>query len=78
MSVHVVLHGEPGEGPGVRFEDADLPSERGGTYGYHVGSGGELIVLVDEHGESRVERVFGPTTWHSVTGVVWRKGMLLR
>jgi hypothetical protein len=78
MSVHVVLHGEPDDGPGLRFEDVDLPVERGGAYGYHVGSGGELIVLVDEHGESRVERVFGPTTWHSVTGDVWRKGMLLR
>ena len=75
MGVHVLLHGEPAEGPGVRFEDADLPT---GSYGYHVGSGGELIVLVDEHGESRIERVFGPTTWHSVTGAVWRKGMLLR
>jgi len=77
MSVHVVLHEDPG-GPGVRFGDSDLPSDRGGAYGYHVGSGGELIVLVDERGESRVERVFGPTTWHSVTGDVWRKGMLLR
>ncbi len=78
MSVHLVLHGEVEDGSGVRFDDADLPPERGGTYGYHVGSGGELIVLVDERGESRVERVFGPTTWHSVTGNVWRKGMLLR
>jgi hypothetical protein len=78
MSVHVVLHGGPEDGPGVRFDDADLPTERGGAYGYHVGSGGELIVLIDERGESRVERVFGPTTWHSVTGDVWRKGMLLR
>ena len=77
MSVHVLLHGDHG-GAGVRFEDADLPAERGGAYGYHVGTGGELIVLVDERGESRVERVFGPTTWHSVTGDVWRKGMLLR
>jgi hypothetical protein len=76
VSVHVLLHGEPDGG--IRFEDADLPAERGGVYGYHVGSGGELVVLVDERGESRVERVFGPTTWHSVTGEVWRKGMLLR
>ena len=73
MGVHVVLHGEPADN--VRYEDADLPT---GTYGYHVGAGGELIVLVDEHGESHVDRVFGPTTWHSVTGEVWRKGMLLR
>ena len=72
MGVSVVLHGEPDD---LRYEDADLPT---GTYGYHVGAGGELIVLVDEHGESRVERVFGPTTWHSVTGDVWRKSMLLR
>ena len=78
MSVHVVLHGEPEGGPGTRFDDADLPAERGGSYVYHVGSGGELIILVDERGESRVERVFGPTTWHSATGEVWRKGMLLR
>ena len=35
-------------------------------------------MLVDERGESRIERVFAPTTWHSVTGDVWRKGMLLR
>jgi len=78
MSVHVLLHGEPDGGTGLRFDDADLPADRGEAYGYHVGTGGELIVLVDEHGESRVERVFGPTTWHSVTGDVWRKGMLLR
>ena len=71
MSVHVVLHGEAA----VPFEDAELPA---GTYGYHVGSGGELIVLIDEHGESRIVRGFGPTTWHSVTGDGWRKGMLLR
>ncbi len=76
MSVQVVLHGGP-EG-GLRFDEADLPAGSGGTYGYHVGSGGELIVLVDERGESRVQQVFGPTTWHSVTGDVWRKGMLLR
>ncbi len=74
MSVHVVLHDEVDTG-GTRFDDADLPS---GTYGYHVGSGGQLIVLIDENGESRVQQVFGPTTWHSVTGDVWRKGMLLR
>ncbi|MCV2489995.1 hypothetical protein OF117_11550 [Geodermatophilus sp. YIM 151500] len=76
MSVHVVLHGEPA---GVlSFDDVSLPPDRGGLYGYHVGAGGELIVLVDERGESHVERVFGPTTWHSVTGDVWRKGLLLR
>jgi hypothetical protein len=73
MSVRVVLHAGP-EG-GLAFDDGDLPA---GTYGYHVGSGGELILLVEERGESRVEQVFGPTTWHSVTGDVWRKGMLLR
>jgi hypothetical protein len=73
MSVHVLLHGDA-DGSGIRFDDADLPA---GTYGYHVGSGGELIVLIDENGESRVQQVFGPTTWHSVTGDVWRKGMLL-
>ena len=76
MSVQVLLHGGP-EG-GLRFDEADLPAGSGGTYGYHVGAGGELIVLVEERGESRIERVFGPTTWHSVTGDVWRKGMLLR
>ena len=76
MTVRVVLHGGP-EG-GLRFDEADLPAGSGGTYGYHVGSGGELIVLVDERGESRIQQVFGPTTWHSVTGDVWRKGMLLR
>lgn len=79
MSVHVVLHGGP-EG-GLRFDESGLPAGTGGTggtYGYHVGSGGELIVLVEERGESRIQQVFGPTTWHSVTGDVWRKGMLLR
>ena len=76
MSVQVLLHGGP-EG-GLPFDEADLPAGSGGTYGYHVGAGGELIVLVEERGESRIERVFGPTTWHSVTGDVWRKGMLLR
>ena len=74
MSVLVLLHGDA-DGGGIRFDDTDLPA---GTYGYHVGSGGELIVLIDENGESRVQQVFGPTTWHSVTGDVWRKGMLLR
>ncbi len=78
MSVQVTLHGQPEGGPGVRFEDADLPVGSGGAYGFHVGAGGELIVLIDERGESRVERVYGPTTWHSVSGAVWRKGMLLR
>ena len=78
MSVQVVLHGEAEDGPGLRFDDGELPAGSGAAYGFHVGTGGELIVLVDERGESRVERVFGPTTWHSVTGDVWRKGMLLR
>jgi hypothetical protein len=75
MSVQVLLHGPEGA---LAFDDADLPPGSGGAYGFHVGSGGELIVLVEERGESRIERVFGPTTWHSVTGDVWRKGMLLR
>ena len=74
MSVQVVLHGGPTVS-GPTFDDADLPS---GAYGYHVGAGGELIVLIEENGESRVQQVFGPTTWHSDTGDVWRKGMLLR
>jgi hypothetical protein len=51
-----------GEG-GTGFDDADLPS---GWYGSY------------ENGESRIEQVSGPTAWHSVTGDVWRKGMLLR
>ena len=75
MSVRVVLHG--GSEGGLRFDDADLPVGSG-AYAYHVGAGGQLVVLVEERGESSVVQVFGPTTWHSVTGDVWRKGMLLR
>ncbi|MGY1809586.1 hypothetical protein ACI8AF_19650 [Blastococcus sp. SYSU D00669] len=71
MSVDVDLNGT-GE---TAFADRDLPA---GRYCYHVGAGGELIILVDEHGEGRVERVYGPTAWHSVRGDVWRKGLLLQ
>ena len=57
------------------FSDADLPA---GRYCYHVGAGGELILLVEEHGESRVDRVYGPTAWQCARGEVWRKGVLLQ
>ena len=39
MSISVVLHGDPPGGPGLRYDDATLEAGRGGTYGYHVGSG---------------------------------------
>jgi hypothetical protein len=42
-----------------------------------VAAGGSLVILVDERGESRVDRVFSPTAWRSAKGDVWRKGMLL-
>lgn len=79
MAVSVDLVGgtsESGE-PSARFLDEDLPAA-GAVFCYHVGSGGELIILVDERGESRVERVYGPTAWHCVAGDVWRKGLLLQ
>jgi hypothetical protein len=57
------------------FSDADLPA---GRYCYHVGAGGELILLVEEQGESRVDRVYGPTACQCARGDVWRKGVLLQ
>jgi hypothetical protein len=57
------------------FSDADLPA---GRYCYHVGPGGELILQVEEQGESRVDRVYGPTAWQCARGDVWRKGVLLQ
>jgi hypothetical protein len=76
MSVHVEMHGgtlstdEP-----VDFLDADLPT---GTYCFHVGAGGELIIVVDESGESQVDCVYSATAWRTVRGDVWRKGQLLQ
>jgi hypothetical protein len=77
VSVEIELHGQPTADGGAPlcFIDADLPA---GKYCFHVGAGGELIVLVEERGESRVERVYSPTAWHSVRGDVWRKGVLLQ
>ncbi len=76
MSVHVELHHQPDADTVEVFDDADLPSETG-MYCYHVAAGGSLVVLVDERGESRVDRVFSPTAWRSAKGDVWRKGLLL-
>jgi hypothetical protein len=72
MSVEVDLNGSSGA---TTFADADLPA---GRFCFHVGAGGALIVLVDEQGESRVERVYSPTAWQCVRGDVWRKGALLQ
>ena len=77
MSVEVELHHRPEADAVETFSDADLMAGSGGTYCYHVGAGGSLVILVDEHGESRVDRVFSPTAWRSVLGDVWRKGLLL-
>ena len=77
MSVHVELHHRPDADTVEVFDDADLPRDPGGIYCYHLAAGGALVILVDEHGESRVDRVFSPTAWRSVKGDVWRKGMLL-
>jgi hypothetical protein len=71
MSVEVDLNGSPG----TTFSDSDLPS---GQYCFHVGAGGELIILVEEHGESRVDRVYSPSAWQCARGDVWRKGVLLQ
>jgi len=71
MSVEIDLNGSGTS----EFADADLPA---GRYCYHVGAGGELILLVEEHGESRVDRVYGPTAWQCARGDVWRKGALLQ
>jgi hypothetical protein len=72
MSVEVDLNSSPGT---TTFADADLPA---GRYCFHVGAGGALILLAEEQGESRVDRVFSPTAWQSVRGDVWRKGALLQ
>jgi hypothetical protein len=77
MSVHVDMHHRLEADTIEVFDDADLPADSGGVYCYHVGSGGSLVILVDEHGESRIERVFSPTAWRSAHGDVWRKGLLL-
>ena len=76
MSVHVELHHQPDADTVEVFDDAELPSGAG-TYCYHLAAGGSLVVLVDERGESRVDRVFSPTAWRSAKGDVWRKGLLL-
>ena len=78
MTVRVDLHQMDGDaGRPVAFDDGAL-TESGAQYCYHVGSGGQLIILIDEHGESRVERVYSPSAWRCVEGDVWRKGMLLQ
>jgi hypothetical protein len=79
MSIRVDLHPTPDDeaGQAVTFDDGALPAS-GGVYCYHVGSGGQLIILIDEQGESRVERVYSPSSWRCVEGDVWRKGMLLQ
>ena len=77
MSVQVDMHQRLEADTIEVFDDANLPPGSGGIYCYHVGSGGSLVILVDEHGESRVERVFSPTAWRSAHGDVWRKGLLL-
>ena len=76
MSVHVELHHQPDVDTVEVFDDADLPSGTG-SYCYHLAAGGSLVILVDERGESRVDRVFSPTAWRSAKGDVWRKGLLL-
>ncbi len=75
MTVDVELNGQAGTSRTATFPDSDLPA---GRYCFHVGSGGELIVLVEERGESRVDRVYGPTAWQCAHGDVWRKGSLLQ
>ena len=77
MSVHVELHHKPDADTVEVFDDADLPRDTGGIYCYHVAAGGALVILIDESGESRVDRIFSPTAWRSARGDVWRKGMLL-
>jgi hypothetical protein len=80
MSVHVQFNG--GEvGPDAdltaEFLDSHLSAEGGGTYCYHVGAGGELILLIEVKGDSRVDRVYSATAWRCARGDVWRKGLLL-
>jgi hypothetical protein len=78
MSVHVEFNAGVVDGdPSAEFLDSTLPAGSG-VYCYQVGAGGELILLVDEHGESRIDRVYGPTAWKCVRGDVWRKGSLLQ
>ena len=78
MTVRVDLRAAPdGADPTITFSDGEL-ADPGSVYCYHVGSGGELIILVDEHGESHVHRVYSPVAWHCVEGDVWRKGVLLQ
>ena len=74
MAVDVELSGQADGPPTASFADADVPE---GRYCYHVTAGGALVVLVEERGESRVERVYGPTAWQCARGDVWRKGALL-
>ena len=79
MSVEIDLHGRAGSDsdPKAAYDDAELPNP-GARYCYHVGAGGQLILLVEERGDSRVERVYSPSAWHCVRGDVWRKGTLLQ
>lgn len=78
MSVHVELHHHMPDVDTVEvFDDADLPAGSNGIYCYHLAAGGSLVILVDERGESSVDRVFSPTAWRSAKGDVWRKGLML-
>lgn len=79
MSVHVELQSAAGDRSdrADAFEDRDL-ADADAAYCYHVGSGGQLIILVDVRGEGRIHRVYGPSAWRCVEGDVWRKGMLLQ
>ena len=77
MTVHVELHHRADADAVEVFDDADLPTATDGTYCYHLAAGGSLVILVDERGERRVDRVFSPTAWRSAKGDVWRKGLLL-
>jgi len=74
MSVDVDLNGARDTAGATTFADSALPA---GRYCFHVGAGGELIILVEDRGESQVDRVYSPMAWHSVSGDVWRKGALL-
>jgi hypothetical protein len=79
MSIHVELQPDGADGPvrSIDFDDREL-TEPDAVYCYHVGGGGQLAILVDVRGESRVERVYGPVAWRCVEGDVWRKGLLLQ
>jgi hypothetical protein len=74
MSVDVEMNGKADAG-NTTFADTELPA---GRYCFHVGAGGQLVILVEERGESQVDCVYSPAAWRSVRGDVWRKGALLQ